>query len=937
MEERPALARSLDRSSVWARFTTAGACIALLLAACSPPSRDAHSENAPSENVPSENAPSEHSAEVVPVADPASLAGVAESGLVEEQLASLAEACTSRPDRDVCLRAADGYRRALAHYESVGDRPRQAEIQQQLGRLHRKYLEDRRAALRYYGAAKAIYAQLGDRQSESVVLNNLGRLHFQLGEMKLAVEHWELALPVKREIGDAAGEAATLSNLGLACRYRGDFQAALDYYDQALDVLQTAGERVQLGRAYNNRGRFYDSLGRSNQALADLQMAQKLGRKTRDPALQAMALTALGRIQLAAGDADSALASLELAAGFRQAAGSERGIAVTARSLGEVYEATGRLDEARRAQETAQRVFEQQASPRDLARTHESLGRLALASGKAVEAERHYRRAGELFRNLEDPEGVVSSLSGLAHALRTRGDIQSAEARVTEVLGRVEELRRRAATPDLRRSFLARYQNDIGFLVDLLMEQHRRAPGAGHDRRAFEVHERSKARALFDQIEAPLRGVIRAEGSASEQEGIDDAVEEVELLSRQHRILRQTDTPQAGLRELEEKLDEALRRLWSLRGAAAMGGPRADPPPVLGATDVRRQLLDDESTLLAYRLGTERSYLWLLTRSSFESFELAPGDEIAADVLRAHRLLRSSHLREARAATRQALMVLSGQLLGSAAPSLAGRRILIVADGALHYLPFSALPAPDSLAERAPSGDSLPLVAVREIVMLPSASSVAALSRRSEGKSWRGDVAVVAGGTPFSSHEGQSIRELGEESGRAVALASSPQAFVDPGGYEGSYRILHIAAHGEIDAARPELSRLIFDVAEIGKAPEARMLYADRIASLRLPAELVVLSACDTALGPVVPGEGFIGLPQAFFQAGASSVLVTLWKVDDQATAEVMERLYDDLLRAGEPPAAALQQAQNAIRTRPGRSAPYFWAGFVLMGDWRWN
>jgi CHAT domain-containing protein len=149
------------------------------------------------------------------------------------------------------------------------------------------------------------------------------------------------------------------------------------------------------------------------------------------------------------------------------------------------------------------------------------------------------------------------------------------------------------------------------------------------------------------------------------------------------------------------------------------------------------------------------------------------------------------------------------------------------------------------------------------------------------------------------------------------------------------YRIVHFATHGILDTAHPELSGLALSGVDRQGRPVAGFLGAHEIYRLRLPADVVVLSGCETALGREIRGEGLVGLTRAFLHAGARRVVVSLWPVQDQATAELMRRFYLGMLHRHLPPAAALRAAQAGLRDEPAWRDPYFWAGFVLQGDWR--
>jgi CHAT domain-containing protein len=435
----------------------------------------------------------------------------------------------------------------------------------------------------------------------------------------------------------------------------------------------------------------------------------------------------------------------------------------------------------------------------------------------------------------------------------------------------------------LRTSFLAAKQDPYVFRVELLMELHRREPGRGHDVRAFEAAEEGRARGLLDLL------------------------------------------------------------------AGNAGGPLAEPRP-LGLAAIRREVVDPDTLLLEYALGEERSFLWVVSPTSLASFELPARRVIEDAARRAHSLLVVSRRTLARGQTEAALAELSRLLLVPAAPLPPGRRLLIAADGALHYVPFGALPEP---------GTAAPLAAGHEIVTLPSASSLGLLRQELRGRRPApGMLAVVADpvfdpadprvnsrGTrraapsgfrrlPFSRDEARAVlAEAPADNFQALDFAASRGLVL--GGTLGRYRILHFATHGVYDMDHPELSGIVLSRVDPQGRPREGFLHAYEVPGLDLPAELVVLSACDTALGEEIRGEGLVGLTRGFLQAGARSVLVSLWEVEDRATAELMRRFYRELLQRRRPAAAALRAAQLALQREPGWRAPYHWAGFVLQGDWR--
>jgi CHAT domain-containing protein len=437
----------------------------------------------------------------------------------------------------------------------------------------------------------------------------------------------------------------------------------------------------------------------------------------------------------------------------------------------------------------------------------------------------------------------------------------------------------------------------------------------------------------------------------------------------------------------------------------------AQPAP-LSLREIQRQALDDDTLLLEYSLGMERSFLWAVTRNSMSSFELPGRAPIETTAQRVYDLLKVSHQRQSKRESELAAAELSRMLLGPVATQLGRKRLLIVADGALQYVPFAALPEPetegkrDKGTERQRDGERrmgsprlpvspsprlplpyTPLIINHEIINLPSASTLVELRQDLAGRQPAArTVAVLADpvlqaddarvkqagsgekietiGTPASSVAGSAetddlIRSAGESGAPSLgrlpftrqeaeailasardgknlkaldfnasrATATSPEL--------AEYRIVHFATHGLINSRRPQLSGIVLSLVNEQGRPQDGFLREHDIYNLRLGAELVVLSACQTALGKQVRGEGLIGLVRGFMYAGAPRVAASLWNVKDEATAELMKRFYEKMLKEGMTPAAALRAAQVSMWNDKRWEAPYYWAGFVLQGEWK--
>ncbi len=581
------------------------------------------------------------------------------------------------------------------------------------------------------------------------------------------------------------------------------------------------------------------------------------------------------------------------------------------------------------------------------------------------------------------------------------GDLKGARADVEAALGVVEMLRSQITNDDLRSSYFGSVRQYYETYIDVLMRMHEREPAAGHDAEALQASERARARGMLELL---------AETEADIREGADPKLLERERFlqqalnakaERQARVLGEQHT-EAQAAALKREINELLTEYQNVRARIKADSPRyaaLTQPAPLTAREIQRQVLGPGVMLLEYALGDERSYLWAVTDSSVKSFVLPKGAEVEAATRRVYELLtarnrrvkfetpeeRRARVARADADYERAASDLSRTLLGPVAAELGRKRLLIVSDGALHYLPFAALPKPGAAGGR-------PLLLDHEVVSLPSATTLAVLRRELSGRrpadktlavladpvfekederlhafkvratasvEQPGPGATHGAGKPFDRGLVRAVREAGLDEGggriprlpftrqeaneilalvpaarRMKALDFDASRATATSAELGQYRFVHFATHGLINNRHPELSGVVLSLVDEGGAEQNGFLRVNEIFNLRLPAEMVVLSGCRTGLGREIKGEGLVGITRSFMYAGAERVLVSVWDVPDHASAELMAQLYREMLGAGRRrPSAALRNAQLEIRKREGWQAPYFWAAFVLQGE----
>ncbi len=406
-------------------------------------------------------------------------------------------------------------------------------------------------------------------------------------------------------------------------------------------------------------------------------------------------------------------------------------------------------------------------------------------------------------------------------------------------------------------------------------------------------------------------------------------------------------------------------------------------------------MLDENTLLIEYMLGEERSYVWAVGNDSITATQLPKRSEIEKAALAFYESLTTPRPPPQNSAgPAPSPGALSEMLLGPFAGQLGKKRLLIVGDGILHYVPFGALPAPAPRGEDGEGGQltaarerSAYLVEEHEFVYLPSASTLAVLRNETGGREPAPiSVAVLADpvfdasdprlkanrsveqaaengpaagppapaapppGTdaamalrsgfkliplPATEREARAIRDAVAPNPVKISLGFEASRAAVLGLQEGGYRVVHFATHGVFNAEHPELSGIVLSMVDAKGRAQDGVLRLHDIYNLKLSADLVVLSACSTGLGSIIKGEGMVGLTRGFMYAGSPRVVASLWRVEDLSTSELMKHFYSHMAKEGLAPAAALRQAQrDMLKGRRWRS-PYYWAGFVLQGEWR--
>ncbi len=954
-------------------------------------------------------------------------------------------------------KAFDHYQQALTLDRALGDNEGQAACLNNIGAVFAE-ISDYRQAIDFYRQALPIWQKIGDKDGAAATLSNIGQMYNETGEKQQAIAYLNQSLAIRRTINDAPGLAATLINLGAFYNSSGEKQQALDALNEALAITRTLPDQRREAMALNNLGRVYRELGAMEQALAYYQQALPLRRAVSDPGGEAATLGNIGAVYQYQANYPKAIDYYQQSLAIRRATRNPLGEATNLHNLGVVYYKMQDYGKALEHLQEALAIRRRIGDREGQAFALYNLANVYYSLPDKAQALAFCKEALTLRQAIGDRAGEGFALRCIARGERDLGDFTAARRHSDEAMQRVEAVRASVNSQELRASYLASALDFYEFHINLLMQQHKQQPGSELVAEALQTSERARARSLLELLN---------EARTDIRQGVDPKLldRERELQqqitdkeSKKIQLLNGKSTPdkQTAIAKLAKEIEEDASQYKEVQAkirAASPGYAALTQPQPIKLEEIQR-LLDPDTLLLEYALGDVSSYLWAVTPTTITGFELPKRAEVEAAATRVYQLLTArecrakgktqkqweERIRQADWAYPKAAADLSQMILAPVANQLDKKRLLIVADGALHYIPFAALPAPVSQESRVgsreskprgylapkglrpeqtsklPSKDSrlltpdsrLPLMIEHEIINLPSASTLARLrsdtanrppapktiaifanpvfrfdkddprfqrlarpaAKASDDKvpavdsgnvkrslSALMDKACAVEGTTEelmieglggSEREAKVIRQLVPASMCRLALGFDVNYETVTSADLQNYRIVHFATHGILNSKQPELSGILLSlVDQQGEEKKNGLLRLGEIYNLSLSADLVVLSACQTALGQEVRGEGLIGLTRGFMYAGAQRVVASLWRVEDETTSRLMKKFYEGMLKQNLRPAAALRQAQmfiwqgantkgkNAARTGSQATAPFYWSAFTLQGEWQ--
>jgi len=889
-------------------------------------------------------------------------------------------------------RAGELLDQALAMKRQLGDRLEEGKTLSHLGLLAWEQAEYD-AAIRYFELAIAIGRELGDAQLEGSALNNLSLVYDELGDYERSLQQYEKALELYGRTDFPRGESDTLGNIGGVYLLLGRYREAMSYYERALAISERLESKPSMSQDLGNLALCHLGLGEIPEALERFDQALLLAREARldketadwlkgkgdvyhdigrhskglelyRRALEAYesaglkrelveALNELATIHLRLGDLSSAETYQRRALELARSIEFTRGVVASLISLGELEWRRERYEEAAaflrdalagaleledpnlasscrtqlvltlRDQGKVEEALELAVSGAEVARGLESklhaaealyaLGDLQLQTGEPSQALEHFLEGSGLLPGLGEPEIAWQLAHGRGKALEALGRDEEAAAAYREAVQLIETVRERLREERFRSGYVEDKYEAYVDLSRLLLRMDR-------PEEAFSYAEKLRARSYLDLLSKAPMPTLTPEQKRREQElrqrirGLQRSLGE-EAESEFEPRLRAMEAFAAELQQAEREYEDFVSDLRSVDPDLAATWSLSVPEAA-----AIRQALPAETALVEFVVGGEQVLVFVLRSDRVETL-VAPlsRKNLQAKVELTRQLIQrrgSTDWRYPAASLAAALI----EPLESQGWLEGVRSLYLVPHDSLHYLPFAVLPRGD--------GGRL-LVEDYELAYLPAAGTL--VLGRAGGRGEKGLLALA----PKSSRLRHTETEV-----RAVAEAfpESHRVLVGEQATERSFkilsrdfRVLHLATHSIWNRMNPLLSALQL---EAGEGEDGR-LEVNEILDLPLGADLVTLSACETALGsgyfgqtPV--GDDFVGLTRAFLHAGSRAVLASLWEVDDRSTLELMQSFYQ--YRDAQGPARALAEVQRSRLEGSASADPYKWAAFVVVG-----
>jgi CHAT domain-containing protein/Tfp pilus assembly protein PilF len=820
----------------------------------------------------------------------------------------------------------------------------------------RQYLQSNYPhALTINQLALSVAEYIRDNEGIAQALNDNGAVQYKLGDFGLALEYLHRSLTLRRTLMNRLNIAVTLSNLGSVYGSQGNYSLSAEYFQKAVGEFESLELNRPMGALLNNIGNIYEAQGNNRMAIENYEKALKYFVASKDEEGAGVVFNNIGTAHQKQGDYGLALEYLQKSLKLKEASDNKAGIAASLHNIGEVYRSQGGYDLALDYFQKSLSKYETLGeNSRFHAATLCSMGIVYYSLADYPKALDFSERAAAVAAKTDGREVLWEARTTAGRAYRALNKLVQARQAFEEAIATVEGLREWVAGGEQEQQrFFEGKTSPYHEMVGLLVAQDK--PGD-----ALPYAEQAKARVLLDVLRRGRVDVTKAMTSR-EREQEKKLNGELVWLNKQVTSEGQSAQPDhVRLAGLKAQLDKARLEYEAFRTSLYAAHPelkaRRGEARTVTLGEAADMLPEAQSAVLEYVVTEEKTYLFVLTKGGRAKH--------GALSLRAHTLpIKRRELAEQVEGFRQQLAKrdltfrasasrLYDLLLKPARAELEGKnQLVVVPDGVLWELPFQALQdaqrrylVEDHSISYAPS-----LTVLREMANLrrrnPGATDAATLLAFGNPALEKQPVEQVNGGRrddklsplPEAEKEVKTLAQLyGTERSKVYTGPAAREERLKA--EAGSHRIIQLAAHAILNDASPMYSHVLLAQGATG-ANDDGLLEAWEMMNLDLRADLVVLSACETGLGRVAPGEGVIGMSWALFVAGSPTTVVSLWKVESTSTTELMLDFHRNLLSVGRasqsPPskASALQRAAVKMLGSVNYRHPFYWAGFSVVGD----
>lgn len=800
-------------------------------------------------------------------------------------------------------------------------------------------------ALDYLQKSLKINEDLGDKAGIARVLSSKGTVQRKQGNYQQALLHYQDSLKIREDLGDKAGVAAALNTIGLVYRQEGNWVQALQSLRKCLRMEEEIGDKQTIAYALNAVGLIWSSQGDYERALKYFEQCRIAVEEIGNSAAMAGVLINVGAMYEMQGRYDHALEYYQTSLKIEEGVGDKQAIAAALIGVGHVHVEEGHLDRALEVYAQALKIEEEIGDKPRVARTSNQIAVVHNSIGQYSDAAYMAERSAGIARQIGDPELLSSAFVTLGKSQRAMGSSEAAAEAFGDAIAAVEKMRHELAGSEQdRQRFMESKIDPYYEMSDLLIDQ-------GNAAEALVFAERAKARALTEVLQSGKSDVKKA---MTEEEKDREQKIRSQLVSLNTQIIKEklrAEPDRARITELNAQLETIRLEFGAFQSDvftahSQLRVQRGEFQPI-APKELASLLRTSDTAVLEFVVLEDRTLLFALTKKN------APQDVPDLKVYRIE--IKRKQLAELAEAFRQRLAnsglgyaqsarKLYDLLLRPAAADLAGKSTVVIApDGPLWELPFQALQ----------SARGRFFIQDHAVSFAPSLTALYEMSKNKPQKpmATRPPTTLLALGNPKLADETRSAMAqvmdadlsplpaastMVKELGRLYGPGRS-QVYVEGEATEdrlkaeaGNCRILHIASHGIVNNTSPMYSQIILSRG-LGSDDDG-ILEAWEVMDLNLNADLVVLSACETARGRVGPGEGMIGLSWAFFVAGCPSIVASQWKVDAQVTSPLMVEFHRNfLLKIGK--AEALRRAELKLLKTRRYAHPFNWAGFVVMGN----